>query len=143
LRHSKVLIPGLKIIDDILKGLPDNAILRGQLTDLRIQVAALEAKDKDSQAKIVELEKKLQDITSVVVDPFENQILSALAGDFNGATVDQLARHFKLHPTKTQHHLNRLFDAKLVYGQGYTDARPHEWHLGTKGQAYVVENNLI
>jgi DNA-binding transcriptional ArsR family regulator len=120
------MIPFTKLFDDILKGLPENAVLRGKLSELKAQVAELEARGEESRTRIAELEEKLRSLTSTTFDATELQILTALAGDFDGATVDHIANRFKLHPTKTQYHLDRLFEAKLAYGQGYTDGRPQE-----------------
>ena len=45
-------IPGVKIIDDILKGLPENARLRSQLGELRTQVEGLQRELETARTEI-------------------------------------------------------------------------------------------
>jgi uncharacterized protein (DUF3084 family) len=54
------MIPGLRIIDDILKGLPENARLRAQLSELRAQVEGLQRELEDARIEINRLRQEQQ-----------------------------------------------------------------------------------
>lgn len=52
------MIPGLKLIDDVLKGLPENARLRDQLGELRAQIQVLQNENEELKAKVDQLTPK-------------------------------------------------------------------------------------
>ena len=54
------MIPGFKIIDDILKGLPENAHLRSQLGELRPQIETLQRELTDARMEIQRLKNKYE-----------------------------------------------------------------------------------
>ena len=54
------MIPGLKIIDDILKGLPENARLRSELSDLRAEVERLHAANEKLQSELGDAQAEIQ-----------------------------------------------------------------------------------
>jgi DNA-binding MarR family transcriptional regulator len=130
----------LGLINDIIKGIPENAVLRGKLAELRTQIEALEAKNKENEAKIAEHEKKLN--ADIKLDPIEVSILTTLS-NFDGATIRNLLGKVAIHPVKMQYHLDRLCEGKYAYGQQFSTDRETEWHLGNRGRAYLVETGLI
>jgi len=86
------MIPGLKLIDDILKGLPENARLREQLATLRSQVEMLQQENlnlktenqnlrhqKHSQDELPDIQQRIMTLLSTRDDkPLTNEIAETL-----------------------------------------------------------------
>ena len=77
------MIPGIKLIDDILKGLPENARLREQLAELRSQVEQLESRLKSALAEVQRLKEKYESPASRLSDEqWESLRVLATKDDF-------------------------------------------------------------
>jgi len=130
------MIPGFKIIDDILKGLPENARLRDQLGQLRSQIQVLQSENEKLKAELSSLQPKqngLGDETLKVLQLFFDN-----GGDMS---IEHLAHHFHFQQSVAEFHVDILM-AKGFLSQtrvGYGDSSG-AFGLTREGRAHVMKH---
>src|ERR1017187_653591 len=102
-------IPGLKLIDDILAGVPDNARQRKELTELRVQIVALHA---EMEKRDVALEDaRLQ----IKADAEKMAVLRLLEPIDRNMRCAEIAQKLGWDANRTHYLLIQLRDAGFVY----------------------------
>jgi|SRR5215213_9031757 len=137
------------LFDDILKGLPANAVLREQITQLNAQKAATETENailkddlRHAKVEIAKLKKQIEEheYSDPDFDDVETRILSAL-GDSDSEN-ERIASWFifilNLHPERFNYAIERLIARDFVHK--HADA---SYSLAQKGRGYLVRNNLL
>ena len=97
------MIPGMKLIDDILKGLPENARLREQLGELRSQIQILQSENEKLRADLAALKPK--------PDGLNGDMLKVLRYFFDHGrdlSIEDIARQFKFQPSVAEFHFGAL-----------------------------------
>jgi hypothetical protein len=135
------MIPGLSIIDDILKGLPENARLRSQLGELRTQIEALQSQLKDAHAEIERFRKQQQPASAV--DDQAAQFLVAIANAPEGAKTEDLFAHFRLSPAKGDFHFDQLRAHKFVYQASVNMFTGIRWGATPSGREFLNQKGLL
>ncbi|MBM3851597.1 MAG: hypothetical protein FJ399_00415 [Verrucomicrobia bacterium] len=129
--------PGLKLLDKILAGLPENARLREQLVELRSQVATLQMRNEELEAKLAELlPKHGLDIDAV-------KILKFLFDRGDEVLREEISQHFPMKKSLCDHHLDELQKLEFIRESNGCDIDDDEAYMITpKGRAFVVEKKM-
>jgi len=120
------------LIDEILAGLPENARLRTQLSELRAQIAVLERENEELKAQI----QKIQ--PSVGIDPDAAKILKIFFEHGETLTAEQIAQHIGSKVSVVQYHFDKLCERKFLRwttAWGGYDIQP-------AGREFIVKNGL-
>jgi hypothetical protein len=133
-RQIKIMpIPGFKLLDEIIAGLPTNSAQRLELAKLR---ADLEAKDR----RIAELEAQLaQFAPKPEIDPDAARILRVFVEQDDRLTADQVGQHLSLKKSIAQYHFDELSKRGFIQCTstwGGYDVRP-------AGREYAVKHGLV
>src|SRR5579862_8369407 len=93
------MIPGVKIIDDILKGLPENARLREQLGELRSQVQVLQSEIEKRDAALAVARAEIERLKPKIegMDADTSKVLSLFFDAGRDLTIGDVARHLGIH----------------------------------------------
>lgn len=113
-------IPGLKLIDDILAGVPDNARQRKELTELRVQIVALHAEMEkrdvaleDARLQIKALKDKYE--SPIKADAEKMAVLRLLEPIDRNMRCAEIAQKLGWDANRTHYLLIQLRDAGFVY----------------------------
>ncbi|HEX8633019.1 MAG TPA: hypothetical protein VF703_02590 [Pyrinomonadaceae bacterium] len=138
------------LFDDILKGLPANAVLREKIEEARAKQSAIETEIailKDDKRQLeVENQKLKDEIASLTHKPniheAELKILTLIAQDNDYGVAEVLVEPLKLPQQRVEYHLqelvsmgylNRHFD---LYGR-------NSYSLKQEGRKYLIDMNLL
>lgn len=136
------MIPGLKLIDDILAGLPENARLRAQLTELRSQVDTLQRELDTARAEIQRFRQQQQS-DGRLPDEAE-KMLVLLANDTKGqVTSDMLIRHLGLPQARGDYFFDHLLKHKLVDTSSGQMGVGWFYHATRAGREYLAKHGLL
>ena len=127
----KTMIPGMKIIDDILKGLPENARLRGQIEDLRTQMASLQRENEELKAKLQEYESKPEFGKEAVA------ILKLIRARHGELTEEAIAEVTGLEAREVRYHISKLEGGGLIYPPGESLRSPRGFGVTDGGIDYL------
>lgn len=141
----------MNLFTDILKGLPENAVLRSKIADAEKRYAALETENailkddlRDAKAEIAKLKKQIEELTHTDdLDDVDKTILSILSAcKYNKPWAEFFADEMNMHIEEIKHRLNKLEKAKYItsmdYGEGYW-----QYSFRDKGREYVIRNKLL
>lgn len=103
------MIPGVKLIDDILKGLPENARLREQLGELRLQVQSLQSENERLKAQLEALKTKVDDLKEDTV-----KVLRVFFNAGRNLSLEHVAQQLQLQPSVTEFHFGVLMKRRLL-----------------------------
>jgi predicted nucleic acid-binding Zn-ribbon protein len=127
------------LYNDIGSGLND-ATIRSRLDSIREQAEAVETEIQQAQARIKELETKLQ---AQKLDPHQDRLETAekmlqlvFRSQTTAASLQHMASTLGLSKQIAQYHAECLEDRKLIALHGDV------CQITRKGRAYSVENNL-
>jgi hypothetical protein len=139
------------IVDDILKGLPINPILREQVSQLNARKAAAETENailkddlRNANTKIKNLEKQIEKLTHVDnLDEIDVQILLYIANaEYSDPWAEVIAEDLKLHLQVAEYRLSTLVNVgyiiQLLELGGDTVYKMHD-----KGRRYLIETKLL
>jgi hypothetical protein len=135
------------LIDDILKGLPENALLRAQMRELADKYAALEMENailKDDVRKLQAENKRLSE-TDVLNDT-ELKILILIAKPNRFPNKQYIGSELGLDKVRLEYFLGELFSKGFVYDEFSPDpveGEPVGYYLQHHGRGYLIKNNLI
>ncbi len=132
-----ITIPGLKVLDEIITGLPTNSAQRLELAKLR---AEIELKDK----KIQELETKLATLEpehGLGVDTVK--VLKVLFEQDRDLSVDQIAGYLDMQRGVVSYHIDELRQRKFVMpSRAITSHSPGTYIIYPPGRAFIIEHIL-
>lgn len=141
----------MSLFTDILKGLPENAVLRDKVREAEANQAKLETdnailKDylREAQAEIATLKKQIEEL-SHYEQPNETELefLKAIAA-YDELAAEQLAEHFKLNLQRVRYHLEKLEGIGYVGRYGISVVgEPIPYYLTKKGRGFMVANELL
>ena len=135
------MFPGFRIIDDILKGLPENARLRSQLGELRSQNEKLQAQLKDANLEIARLSKHMQ--PDIGLDEQAIKMLVALANKQDATTSEALAARLGLPPAKGGFHFDQLVTRRFVIQRACSPDGDPVWEATASGRSYLAQKRLL
>jgi hypothetical protein len=136
------------LVDDILQGLPVNSLLRGQVSQLNAQKAAVDEQNailaddnRELKAEIAKLNQQIEKLTHKDdLTEIEREALKLIARlDESYSTA--LSGMLGLPQAKADYYFQRLSDAGYIGAVGF-GGEPL-YFLEQKGRAYLVENDLI
>jgi predicted nuclease with TOPRIM domain len=138
------------LFTDILKGLPENAVLRDKVTDAEKRYAALETENailkddlRDAKAEIKELKNQIEKLTHKVdLDNIEVEILKAISAH-ESLEVEEIASLLKLPLQRVKFHLHKLVELRYISAPFSPFGGPSAYHLEYNGREYLVQNNLL
>ena len=125
-------IPGLKVLDEMIAGLPTNSAQRLELAKLRSEI---EVKDR----KIAELEAKLADLEpkrGVEVDAAK--VLKIFFEQDDRLTTEQIAECLVLKKSVVQYHFDKLSEMGFIRCTSVWGG----YDLQPAGREFVVKNGL-
>lgn len=109
------MIPGLKIIDDILKGLPENARLRSELADLRAEIQRLHAANEKLQSELRDAHAEIQRLKpDKELSDAQREVLLQLMQNDAGLTVEEIADSIGEVSSMTRHYCEELAGIEFV-----------------------------
>jgi hypothetical protein len=126
----------IPVLDDILKGMPDNARLRAEVTELHSQLKIALEENKKLQAQV--------DKSNVQDDLLEEEIeiLKILFNDGSGLRTIDLSVQLRKEIGKIEYHIDSLIKRNFVdfntYMSGYRIPVITE-----PGRAYLVEGGIV
>ena len=134
---------------DILKGLPENAVLRDKIAEAEKRYGALGTENailkddlRDAKAEIKKLKKQVEEFTHKDdLNEIEREALKLVAKLETEAHSDVLAIALTLPQTKADYYLHNLEQSGYIGSVSF--GGPPLYYLEQKGRAYLVENNLI
>lgn len=139
-------------LTDILKGLPENALLRSKVAEAEERYGALETKNailkddlRNAKAEIKQLEKQIQEFThDYGLSKIEVEILLYFADPHVLVDVEMLLDKLQIHPARLQHYIENLEERGfLVTPRDMFGNQLAMLELLPKGRAYLVEQGLI
>lgn len=137
----------MSLFTEILKGLPENAVLRGKVADAEKRYAALETENailkdnlRDANAEIKKLKTQVEKLTHKD-DLSENDVL-VLRAVVNEQYAYAMSESVNLDETVIEYHLNRLTDWDYLKKHSGWPNRPDAYGLTQKGRTYLVENKV-
>jgi len=144
----------MSLVDDILKGLPVNPILREQVSQLNAQKAAVETENailKDDLRKLkAENEALKKQITENAQKPselhtIEIQILQVLSIANYNHDVEGLSGYLGQKPVRVEYHLGRLEQDGYILGPppAIIAGMRAFYSLTHKGREYLVKHDLL
>lgn len=139
------------MFEDILKGLPENAVLRSKVSEAKEENAALKQENaalkddlRQAKAEIVKLKEQIQTLTHKEASLHENEvkILSVVAENEHGADAADLAQHLRLSQARVDYHLQEMVTNDYLHVQPRLRDFPL-YTLTQKGRKYLIDNNLL
>ena len=136
------MIPGVKLIDDILRGLPENARLREQLGELRAQIEVLQTENEQLKTKLDQLAPKADQL-----DPKAFDILNLFFDAARDLSTEDAASHFRLHQSVAEFHTDALLERRFIQQtvMGMTSdfgTQPSMFAITPTGRKYVMQHNV-
>ena len=136
------MIPGLKIIDDILQGLPENARLRAQLGELRAQVEKLQQELDTARSELRRLNQQ-QKAPDRLQDESE-KMLVLIANDTTGKVTSKIViHHLGLSQAKGDYFFDQLLTDKLVDTSSGQMGIGWFYHATKAGREYLAKHGLL
>ncbi|MBI3249393.1 MAG: hypothetical protein HYZ50_23065 [Deltaproteobacteria bacterium] len=153
----------LETITDIIKGIPESAVLREHVAMLRDQFTAMERKTKDLEAKVsvleaekarleldnAELREQVRNLQEQLttrsghrLEPLEERLLQFMEPLNSHMPSSFFAHALKEKGTRIEVHLDTLRRAGLVRPSMGTGTLP-AWGITIEGKRYVVEHGLL
>ena len=135
------MIPGVKIIDDILKGLPDNARLRSEVAKLAaeieqrdITIQKLQAELQEAHTQIERLKPKRQDMDADTL-----KVLHLFFDAGRELSMGQVASQLGFQISVAEYHFDELTKRRFVgqSGVGY-DSQSCRFELLPEGRKYIM-----
>ncbi len=127
-------IPGLKVIDDILRGLPDNARLRAEIEKLVARVQSLEKENEDLKKEVETLRPKLGlDVETV-------KVLQIFFASPHELSRDEVASLAGLARGVADYHLDELRKLKFVMQSHAGEVA--RFSIYPKGREFIMKNKL-
>jgi len=136
------------LFDDILKGLPANAVLREQITQLNTQKAAAETENailkddlRHAKAEMAKLKKQIEELTHT--DDLNDTELELLQNfsKHQSINVVSIARKLELDRGRIEYHIQRLIDLEYVTFKGF--AFDGIYLLQQRGREALMSRGLI
>ena len=136
------------LIDDILKGLPANAVLREQITQLNAQKATAETENailkddlRQAKAEITQLKKQLEKFTHKDdLNEMELMLLQSFSKN-QDVNIVSVARKLEIDRGRVEYHIQRLIDLKYVEFKGF--AFDGIYLIQQKGREALISRGLI
>ena len=128
------MIPGVKLIDDILKSLPENARLREQLGELRAQIEVLQTENDQLKTKVDQLTPKADQL-----DPKALQILKFYFDESEDIAAEYIAGRFGVTMGVAEYHIDTLRERELITLVGVA---PAIHAINSNGRKYVMQHNV-
>ena len=134
------MIRGLKVIDDILKGLPENARLRAELEQKDALIAKLQAALSDAQAEIQRLQPDRQDMSADT-----SKVLRLFFETGRDLSIPQVAQQFGFQASVAEFHFDILRQQSFIRQtragmHTYGGSSPPLFGLTSEGRAYVMQH---
>jgi predicted transcriptional regulator len=128
---------------DLLQELPVSAALKAKLEKKEAEYETLKV-ERDKLAKENEALKKqiAEHQQDSGLSNEETEIVKVLAHVSGYVTAEQIAGHFKMHPTKAEHFLNELEGKELVH-VSYSSIDPTEYSLSRDGKKLAVKLGFV
>lgn len=138
-QNQSMTIPGLKVLDEIIAGLPTNSAQRLELAKLRAEV---ELKDR----KIAELESQIANLKpehGLQVDTIKVLKLFFEAG--RELSPRQVSQHLQMSQSIIDYHFDTLIEAQFIRQTkaAFMDAKSGGYSIEPKGRSFVIKNGLI
>lgn len=132
----------MSLFDDIIKGLPENTLLRAKVREaeaendsLKQENASLKDDLRHAKAEIVELKKQIERAHTPDLHEAERGIL-IIASEGNELYSDWLAERLKVSQQRAEYHLQELvMKGYLEDSFGYP--------ISQKGRKYLIDKDLL
>jgi hypothetical protein len=133
-----MIIPGLKVLDEIIAGLPTNSAQRLELEKLRLKSANDDARIKALEAQIKAL------IPQSGIDVEAAQVLQQFAAQGRELNAHQIADSTGIALGKVIHHLGSLRVFGFVQqSRGKMDDSEPPHRITTEGSSFLVEHGML
>lgn len=136
----------MSLFTDILKGLPENAVLRSKVADAEERYAALETENailkddlRDAKTEIAKLKKQAEELThkDLPLTDTDVSILRTFASTPEVLEDRIIASYCGISFHVAKFHLEQLQDS------GYVSSYQGFYSMSHKGRAYLIKNGLI
>lgn len=139
------------LFTDILKGLPENAVLRSKIEEIEAKYAAIDTENgllKEDKRQLelenrrlqteIEQVRKAASTSSDELHEIEKAILVAF-GKYGSLDSDEMGRALNIPQAKASFYLQELQDKKLARWLGINGS----CNLTQAGRKYLIDNDLI
>jgi predicted nuclease with TOPRIM domain len=144
----------MRLLTDILKGLPENAVLRDKVRDLEAKQAGLETENailkddlRKAQAETTKLKERIEELTHKEDELNENELeILKVIGTRTGRVqmfAANIAHKIKVDLLTTEYHLQRLVDRDYIRLGPPAPPFPGTYDLEHKGREYIVKNKIL
>lgn len=133
-------IPGVKVLDEILLGMPVNALQRAEIAELKEQIATLQQENENlKREKALNAPKPDMAVDAV-------KILQCLFVNDRGFSAEDIADAFELEIGMAKYHCDVLREKRLIgfrNGPLINRNRSIEFEISPAGRTYLVEKGLV
>jgi len=130
-------ILGLKVLDEIIAGLPTNSAQRLELEKLRLKSANDDARIKELEAKLAVLEPQHgMDVETV-------KVLKVFFQEDRDLSAEEVAGITEIQKSVVSYHIDELKKRKFVMlSRPITSFSPAKYIIYTDGRAFVIKHKL-
>ena len=143
-------------IDEMLSGIPVNAVLRERMLLVseqrgaaQAEAVALRAENEALKFENSQLKEQLRRLGSDIVqkhgqhlEEVRERLLVALSAG-EGLQANQLAQAVGIGEQLATFHLNEMKKTRLVSAAMFYTGRPTIWSIGQEGRSYLVTHGLL
>jgi regulator of replication initiation timing len=139
------------LIDDIIKALPENSILREKVrnldaenTSLKAEVASLKDNKRELLAENKKLKDEIERLTQEAgLDEKEIQVLAHVGKSTAPFDVDSVAHALQLNSVEVKYFVEKLRERGYVAPAGRMRGQPPQYRVDQKGREYIIKNGLL
>src|SRR5688572_5614147 len=139
------------LLTDILKEIPQAAVLKEKIAAIEAKYAAADTENailkddlRKANAEIAKLKKQVEDLTHKDdLDETEIDLLHRVAQtDYDNATAQIIGQRLNISPVRLDYHFARLEESGYIEG-GLIDDFGLHYGLTQKGRALLIAKNLV
>jgi DNA-binding transcriptional ArsR family regulator len=141
------------LLTDILKGLPENAVLRDKVAEAEKRYGALETENAilkddlyDAKTEITKLKKQVEEFThkGSELNDLEIKLLQLLSDPICPNNAEWLSSSLGEKLPRVQHHLERLeAEGYVISVKAFIPGMRIPYCLNPKAREYLVRNDLL
>ena len=139
----------MSLFSDILKGLPENAVLRDKVREAEADQAKLETENailkddlRSAKAEITKLKNQIEKVAHVELDKTHVEILKMLSDNRIQPYAIVFSIALGLNEQRIEYHLEQLIDLGYIHRNFGLDT-PDWYELLQKGREYLIQNGLL
>ena len=132
-----ITIPGLKVLDEIIAGLPTNSAQRLELAKLRSEIEVKDGKIKELEAKLAALEPKHGMDTDTV------RVLKVFFEEDRDLSAEEISAILDMKKSVVSYHIDELRRMKFAMpSRAITSHSPATYVIYPEGRAFLIKHKI-